>query len=205
MTFIADWWKAGVLPLQCHDLEYEEDYRPMVVASRISGTQKGKMLLDGTAVAGDAVKKVGPLATGDLLCSSLWLQIEGKRTMPGWAFAWPSLTEAPADKDDEAMHVLPIAYDSVDDEATHAYVKDNRFGTKRLKNDILFPHGWPGLTVAGSEHRAQFDMFFPAMYGLVSAWYGPGRFSTIVHDIDDKGALDPIRRAPLHTLTRCNT
>lgn len=72
------WWD-----LQAHNERWEIEKRPAMLARRLldcqdSTDQYGHMVYDENA-------------TGDMICSFMWQKQQGKRPIPAWAFAFPSV------------------------------------------------------------------------------------------------------------------
>lgn len=67
----------------------------------------------------------------------------------------------------------------------------------------VFPKGWPGVVVPGSDLGTYQDLFLPGGGALVAPhWGGRGDLGTLVYDLKNGDEVDKDRKAHLQTLTR---
>lgn len=67
----------------------------------------------------------------------------------------------------------------------------------------VFPKGWPGVVVPGSDLGTYQDLFLPGGGALVAPhWGGRGELGTLVYDVKNGDEIDKDRKANLQTLTR---
>lgn len=208
---VSDVGLLGILPLQHHEASFKPEHRTILWGCRVKkegDPDKVTELVDGTY--------------GDVLCASIWRQAEGKegRPMPGWAFAWPAIVSGAradpgaggtcAEKDARRKgNTAPRSKPSGSPELLPARTlgqPDDRFEKKNPENlqpkwAARLPKGWPGVALAGTEDRAQADVFLPGFFGVVAPdRYGNKDHATRFFDETKQGEVDSDRWAGAHSL-----
>lgn len=200
-------------------------------ATRVVAREAMTGLLIEQGKAGDPTKgesAQGDLGLGSVLWPA---ESKDKRGVPAWFFAAPAVTVEPSrdlrpptpveddgttTRDQGAPLPGTVAKPRRAQAAQRVRVRpigdvdhspDTRFraiDAALAPNASPLPRGWPGVMLSATRETEQLELFLPAGDGKLVAVNHAGDPATasIVYDEDATGAIDPDRKARLHSLVR---
>jgi hypothetical protein len=219
MSWVADDWSLGILPLQ-HLAYKTEKNLPLDLRHVLYACRMGRRRIDDGQMGHYVVE---PGSAGDILGSYLWeTASEELRPISGWAFAWPAVatveqksqtttgfsvvSSRPSRGASSSSSSSPVLFPIFD----KSFRADKRFAPQ----SPAFPGGkgtcYPkpaggtiGIVLDSTKETSQEGLFFTADPRMVAVNHaGDPECSSIVTDLDADSRIDVNRCAPLHTAWR---
>ena len=206
MSYIADDWSLGTLPLQHLDYKKEKQL-PLDLRHVVYGCRMGRRKIDEGDLGHYVVE---PGSAGDVIGAYLWRTAsESLRPISAWSFAWPSVVSMPtastttggsSGSTSASPTVLPIF--------NSKFQEDQRFEhqTPGTPSGTCYPKaagGSVGVMLDATDETAQDGVFLstdPRLVAVNAA--GDPDCSSIVTDLDSNSRIAGDRCARLHTFLR---
>lgn len=197
-VFTFDTPGGGVLALQHHRFDkpdsgppWDLDLRASIRGARITGRQ------DDTAAEQIGHWVIGREDYGDLTGALLWSREKTPAGRPqnAFAFAFPAIVV----RHDDLQTTFGRGGDVAVKVLRRPWEADDRLATLKTDHAPTMnrpPAGSIGIVLAAQEESEQLELFISpqTQAALIAPWRGGAyEHGTIVYDLDEKGALDPIK------------